>query len=35
MEGEDRLRWLFVEEDREVVVLLNTFVDFFVPELFV
>jgi hypothetical protein len=30
MEGEDTLRWLlFVEEDREVVVLLGTFVDFF------
>ena len=29
MEGEDRLRWLFVEEEREVVVLLGTFIDFF------
>jgi hypothetical protein len=30
MDGEDGLRWLllFVEEDREVVVLLGTFVDF-------
>ena len=27
IEGEDRLRWLS-EEDREVVVLLGTFVDF-------